>query len=381
MHRLGLSSALVALALAPLSGIGQQALRRGRDGWTRTFSGTLPAASRLRVNGHGPVTVEGGVGTSCSYTVTLTAAVRSEAEASRILQRAPLQVTTQGDTIVLTAPGGAVMARVVVQAPRLAAVSIGTSDGTVEAHGIDGSLDVNSRAGEIAVDRVRGRCTLSTGGGNMRVGTVDGPLMCTTGGGSITVKLARGDARLETYGGDIVADQVDGELRAQTAGGGVHVRMAGGTVTAATGGGEIVIEKAKGIVTARNMAGPVQVGSAAGVQCENASGGVRLSRIEGPMRVSTSMGNIVADLAGTHFAPSYLATASGDITVMIPSNLRVTVRAENGMADTMRRIISDFPAIASRRQGSRVVAQGAVNGGGPLLQISDTGGTIFIRKR
>jgi len=381
MRRSGLSSAVVVLALLPLAGVGQQALERQREGWARTYTGTLPAALRLRVNGHGPVTVNAGAARSFSYTVRLSVRAASEAEARRILDRAPLQVVTQGDTLVLTAPGGAVMARITVKAPRLSAVAIGTSDGAVEASGIDGTLDVNSRAGEILADRIHGRCALATGGGDVRIGTVGGPVECTTSGGNITLKLARGDVRLETFGGDITAEQVDGSVQAQTAGGGVHVHMAGGSVNAATGGGEIVIDKANGTVTARNMAGPVEVGAAAGVHCESASGGVRLSRISGPMRVSTSMGNIMADLAGAHLAESFLATSSGDITVMIPSNLGVTIRAENAMADTMRRIISDFPAISLRRQGSRVIGQGAVNGGGPLLQISDTGGTIFIRRQ
>jgi hypothetical protein len=59
----------------------------------------------------------------------------------------------------------------------------------------------------------------------------------------------------------------------------------------------------------------------------------------------------------------------------------VTIHAENRMADTLRRIVSEFPAIPVSRVGSRVVAQGAANGGGPLLRISGAGGTIFIKRR
>jgi len=51
------------------------------------------------------------------------------------------------------------------------------------------------------------------------------------------------------------------------------------------------------------------------------------------------------------------------------------------MSDTLRRIMSDFREIQARRQGPRVVAEGSVNGGGPLLQISGMGGTIFIRRQ
>jgi hypothetical protein len=57
------------------------------------------------------------------------------------------------------------------------------------------------------------------------------------------------------------------------------------------------------------------------------------------------------------------------------------IQAQNTMADTLRRIVSEFPAIQARRQGTRIIAEGSINGGGPLLQISGTGGTIFIRKQ
>jgi len=125
----------------------------------------------------------------------------------------------------------------------------------------------------------------------------------------------------------------------------------------------------------------VQVGAAAGAHCENGSGGIRLSRIAGPMRVSTAMGSILAGLAGGRLADSFLATGSGDITVLIPSNVGVTIRAENAMADTLRRIVSDYAVLSARRVADRIVAEGALNGGGPVLQISDARGTIFIKKQ
>ena len=369
----------ISFFLLPLTGVGQQDLRREGDGWVRVYSGTLPAAQRLRINGHGPVTVDGG-GRTFSYTVRVSVAARSEAEARRILERLPMHIATQGDVVVLTAPGGPALATVTVKAPRLSAATIATSDGAVELSGIDGPVDVDTRAGEIGVDRIRGQCNLMTGGGAVRVGDISGPLNCKSGAGRITVKTVRGPAVLYTYGGDITADQITGEARAETVGGSIHIRSAGGPVTAISGGGEIVVDKAAGTVTARNMAGPVQVGAAAGLHCENASGGIRLSRIAGPIRVSTSMGSIVADLAGGQFSDSFLATRSGDITVLIPSTVHVTVRAENATADTLRRIVSDFGAISARQVAGRIVAEGSINGGGPVLQISDTRGTIFIKK-
>jgi hypothetical protein len=99
------------------------------------------------------------------------------------------------------------------------------------------------------------------------------------------------------------------------------------------------------------------------------------------MRVQTSLGNIIAAIIGPKLADSFLATANGDISVTIPSDVGVNVRAQNDLADTMRRIVSDFSSITVRRQGRQIVAEGQVNGGGPLLQLSATAGTIFIRKQ
>jgi DUF4097 and DUF4098 domain-containing protein YvlB len=191
----------------------------------------------------------------------------------------------------------------------------------------------------------------------------------------------RGDAVLETQGGDIQAGQAGGSVEAQTGAGEVRIGSAGGAVNATTGGGQIIVEKARGIVTARNLAGPVQVGAAAGVRCQSGSGAVRITNITGSMNVSTSAGSIFASLLNGRLTDSYLATGNGDITVVIPSNVGVTVQAVNELADTMRRIVSDFQNIQTRRQGTRLIAQGAANGGGPLLRISGTGGTIYIRRQ
>jgi len=46
------------------------------------------------------------------------------------------------------------------------------------------------------------------------------------------------------------------------------------------------------------------------------------------MQVSTMNGSILADLLGAKPADSFLASGDGDITVLIPSNVGVTIRAE-----------------------------------------------------
>src|SRR5215469_14582226 len=214
---------LAAGLFLPLAGSSQQDIHREPDGWVRVYTGALPSAPRLRINGHGPVTLDAG-GHGFTYSIRVSVAARSEAEARRLFDRLPLHIVNQGDWVVLTAPGGPALAAVTVKGPRLAAANIVTSDGAVEASGIDGPCDIDTRAGEISVDRIKGACSLVTGGGAIKVGEVDGALRCTSGAGRIAVKTARGAAILYTYGGDIQADQIGGEVNAETVGGSIHIR-------------------------------------------------------------------------------------------------------------------------------------------------------------
>jgi DUF4097 and DUF4098 domain-containing protein YvlB len=325
--------------------------------------GTAPACARLRIQAHGAVTLEGGGGKEISYTLRFAVSARGTVEAQRVLQASPVRIESQGPWTILNAPGGAVMSALSVDAPRLETAEIVTAVGAVRANGVAGTLEIH------------------TGAGNIDVGRIGGAVRCSTGVGRVSIDSAGGAATLATNLGDIVAREAGGAVEARTGGGDVRIGTAGGPVSAMSGGGEISIGKAAGIVTLRNLAGPVQVGSAAGIRCDSASGGIRLSNIGGTIRVATSMGNILASLAGSGLSNSYMATGFGDITVLIPSNLGVTIQAEDDMADTVQRIVSDFAALQPRRQGTRIIAEGPINGGGPLLQISGMGGTIFIKRQ
>jgi DUF4097 and DUF4098 domain-containing protein YvlB len=373
------SLAWVSVGYGQEDGRGPIAIRREGGGWVRTFSGTVPAEPRLRVMGHGPVTVEGGVSKDFSYTVNVKVMARTESEARRKLSRAVVQLSSERGTCVVRVPGGEALSTLTVRAPRLMAATVGTSDGKVDVRGVDGALHVNSRAGELFADRIRGDCELITGGGVISVGQVDGNLQCSTGAGKISVKTVHGQASLSTDGGDIAANEVGGEVTAQTRGGGVHIGSAGGAVSATSGGGEIVVDHAGGQVSAQNMAGPVRVSGAGGVHCES-TGAVSLSNITGAMAVTTAMGSIFANLLGSRIADSFLATGNGDITVVIPSSVGVTIRAANQLSDSLKRIVSDYSTVQIGRRGTLLVAEGRVNGGGPLLQINGTGGTIFIKR-
>jgi DUF4097 and DUF4098 domain-containing protein YvlB len=371
------------MALLPLAGFAQPWLTHEGDLWVRTYSETAAVKPRVRINSHGPVWIEGNSSPAqFVFTVKVAVRARTQAEARVRLEKLQVRAESQGEWLVVTTPGGYATSSVAMHAPRLIEAYVSSSDGQVEVNGVDGPLHVDTGANQIKVDRIHGDCALSTGGGDIQAGRVDGSLYCTTVAGAIRSQLVGRDAVFQTLGGDIEAQQVNGLAHVETRGGTVHIHYAGGPVTAVNGGGPITVDRAGGVVTVRNVGGAVQIGAAAGIRCESANGGnIQLTNIVGPMSVATTMGNILANLSGSRLAESLLATGNGDITVVIPSNISVTIRAENQMADTMRRIVSEFREIQPRSIGTHLVAEGPVNGGGPLLQISAWSGTIFLKRQ
>ncbi|HUP02644.1 MAG TPA: hypothetical protein VMU19_01565 [Bryobacteraceae bacterium] len=365
---------------APMALRAQDSITCRHGQCVETISGRAPIGHRLRVNARGPVTLEAGVGRELQYTLTVNVRAANEAEARRLLGGFSVRVVRGGEWSVVTAPGEPLAAKLALRCPRLVEASVVTESGPVQASGVDGPLTVDSVAGPLWVDRIKGDCQLKTLGGEIRAGDIGGALTSTTGFGPITVKSVRGEALLQTMGGDIIAGDAGGRVNAETGAGAIRIARAAAAVDATTGAGQIWVGSAGGLVTAHDMAGLINVGSAAGAHCESASGGVQLGRIAGSIRVSAAMGNIMASLLRA--APdSYLTTGNGDITLLVPSNVGVTIQAEDALADSLRRILSEFPQIQARRIGPRIVAQGQVNGGGPIVRVSSGGGAIFIKRQ
>jgi hypothetical protein len=375
------------LVIAPAFGGEESKLRRDGGFWLQTITGSETAApgGRLRVSTRGPVTLRGGAENQLQYTVTKRVKAKSEAEARRLLKQFVVSSHRQGDTHILTIAHGGEgwrSADLNLTAPRgFREVQLDTHGGQVDAADMNGALQVQSGGGGIKLDRISGPVSARTAGGEITLGTLGGSARCATAGGPIRAESIRGEAQLETAGGDIVAVEVGGPLRAATAGGAIRVTRAGSTVSVNTAGGAIDVGSARGMVIAESSSGAIQVGATGGVQCETGGGGIRLSNASGSLRATTAVGNVIAELlAGGTPEDSYLVTGLGDITVFVPSNLGIRILAQIESAGA-KRIVSDFPGVKMKVNGPLAIAEGAINGGGPLFRLSSSGGTIYIRRQ
>jgi hypothetical protein len=364
--------------------------REGRY-WVRTINGSVAsvAVEHFRLDTVGNVLLQGAADGTIVYKLKVRVRARDPREAEAFLHEFDVKTRTQSGWLRFNVNVPAQMSEgpeLQISVPRgLRQVWIDTHGGNVQVLNLDGDVEARSAAGRMEVDGVKGRAGIRTGGGDIQVGTVAGPVQCFSGAGVIRVQSAGGDSWFETAGGEIQVHQVAGPVHAFTAGGNIRIDRASGTVFARTEAGLIEVQQADGAVTAESSGGAIQVNAANGVRCESAGGAIRLRNVAGSLRASTAVGSILAELlSGNRIQDSTLSTHSGDITVFISSNLPLTVLARNESAGAAGRIISDFPEIQPRggQPGyNPVVAQGALNGGGPVLRISAAGGTIYLRRQ
>jgi DUF4097 and DUF4098 domain-containing protein YvlB len=382
------------IAAAAVVGGGQDSSSLTRDGrfWLYTVTGPVPLSTgqRFHLETTGNVVLRGETGRRPAYTLKLRVQARDAREAEQLFHQLTLRNGNQNGWVyfVITPPRRIMEApELTISVPRgLAEARIETRGGNLQASGLDGSVEAHALGGKISVDGIRGRAEVRTGGGDIQVGTVNGPVRCYSGGGVIRVQNAGSECWLETAGGEIFLHQSDGPVHASTAGGNIRVERAAGAVFAKTAGGLIDVQQADGLVTAESSGGAIQVSAAGGVRCDSAGGAIRLRNVAGALQASTSAGSILAELAGgrSRIQDSNLSANAGDVTVLISSNLAVTVSAKN-QSGGAGRIISDFPEIrvkpAAAMGPGPAVAEGSLNGGGPLLRINVVGGTIYLRKQ
>ena len=388
--RLTSAFAVVAVAVACLAQQ-QQPLTRQGSSWSQVTTGNFPCAIRgqLKVSAKGNVAVRGVSRDDCGFKVTQRTRASSEAEARDRMRGFYVKSRAIVETSTLTiqpGEGSAAFLDVEVYVPRtMREAAVVTRSGGLQAFDIEGSINLETAGGPIEVDRIGGAAVLRTAMGQVKVGSVAGTLNCYSGGGFIRVNHAGGETWCDTAGGEISIGEVLGPLHVTTAGGNIDVDRAATNVSARSMSGIIDIQEAGGVVTALAKGGSIQIGSSRGAKCEANGGTIRVKTLDGPLRLSTAMGNILAQLllSSRQIEDSFVNSDAGDVTVLIPATFSLSVKAMNETPGNRGLIVSDFPEIrvyqSSRMQPLK--AEGSLNGGGPLLMVSTGSGNIFLKRQ
>jgi hypothetical protein len=362
--------------------------------WVQTVEGELPAGTNVRVSSTGRITARGQDIKLVRYRLVKKLKAANERDAQRLLDQARLSAERRGASVVLElgeldCRRCAFGAEMDIQVPRATdRVEVETRGGTLEVLGVTGSVGAETAGGAIRIDDIGGDVRAATAGGSIQLGRIGGRVQCETAGGSIHLDNAGASAELRTSGGGIQAREVRGDLRAETAGGNIVAEKVGGSMIAATSGGSIRIGEISGSVDAETAGGSISVDSAPqGVRAETAGGGIELNNVAGRVIATSAAGPIRAYfVAGRPMGDSLLETTAGTIIVWLPASIAVRVDAVIDFASGSNRIQSAFDSITVQHSdgefgSGRVVAEGIINGGGPLLRIRNTNGRIEIQKR
>ncbi len=387
MKQLWIAPFACAVLLAQM----HSAITRERGELVQTTEGSIPLApaARFRFTAVGTVVVRGGDDPLVSYKIRQRVTA-SDANGRRDLGPVMVRTSTRGGWSTMTVAAGdptRIATEMYLTVPRnLVETVLSSVAGNVEVYDLDGAVSAETGGGRVQMDRIGGEAIAKTGGSDIRIGRVNAGLRCFSGGGSIQVDYAGGETWCETAGGEILIGESAGVVHATTAGGNIRVRRAARSVLARSDGGLIEVGQSGGLVTAQTRGGSIEVGGSKGAECASAAGAIRLRGLIGPLRAETAMGSILAELLpGARLQESMLSSGLGDITVLIPSNLAVSVRALSESRNRPARIVSEFPEIrvvtAGAARGGAITAEGALNGGGPLLRITASSGVVYLRRQ
>jgi hypothetical protein len=217
---------------------------------------------------------------------------------------------------------------------------------------------------------------VSTSDGDILLTALEGEVMLETSDGDIDVRDLHGEAQLYTSDGNIEVLRQQGPLELSTSDGDIDIRaMSGAHLEAQTSDGHVLLEEVTcPEIRVRSSDGEIE---ARGVEADEivvrtSDGGIDLQEISGEVIASTSDGEISAEIV--RFAGASLESGGGDIWISVPEDAAAELDIE---AERVR--FREGARFTGRSNRDRV--DGALNGGGPLLEALADDGEVVLKLR
>jgi hypothetical protein len=196
----------------------------------------------------------------------------------------------------------------------------------------------------------------SSGSGNVHVDGVTGPAEATSGSGNVTLNNIGGEVHARSGSGDIDLNSVHGNARVSTGSGTVHAMGIAGGFTGSSGSGDVRFEQ--------TAPGDVDVSSG--------SGTIEIKGAKGAVKAQTGSGNISAQ--GDPTGEWKLRTGSGNVEVQFSDQAAYDLVAHTGSGSIQTTHEMTVQGTITPRE-----LHGKVRGGGALVELSTSSGSIQIR--
>jgi DUF4097 and DUF4098 domain-containing protein YvlB len=265
----------------------------------------------------GNISVEPGAGDTVKVVAKEKIRAGNEAEADEMLKDLTLTIEQQGNDVTAIAKYHGCASGWFGNSRVQVSFAV-----TVPSHY---STDLHTSGGNVTVGDLAGRMQARTSGGDIRLGNIDGTVDGSTSGGNVELGSCTGDTRLQTSGGNVRADKIVGKADLGTSGGDVVVKL-----------------------------------------------------VENVLSAHTSGGNVEAGIGGTLKGDCSLETSGGDVRVTVDKAAAFRLDASTSGGD----VRADGLTITLGDGGSgRSHLSGNVNGGGPVLKLRTSGGSIRVVTR
>lgn len=180
--------------------------------------------------------------------------------------------------------------------------------------------------------------------------------------------------KLDTSGGGITVGDLAGKSEVHTSGGAIKLGKMGASVDAHTSGGNISLEGAAGPATLKTSGGNISAGPVTGAANFSTSGGnIKADAVEGVLRAHTSGGSVQATITGPLKDECSLSTSGGSVRVKVASGTQFKLDAATSSGGV------ELAGVRFEGESKRGKSVGNVNGGGPLLKLRSSGGSISVR--
>ncbi|RKU20338.1 hypothetical protein C6503_05975 [Candidatus Poribacteria bacterium] len=199
-----------------------------------------------------------------------------------------------------------------------------------------------------------------------------------TAGSDISVANLTGDVRVRTSGGNLCFRSITGTVWGHTSGGSVEAVNIAGDVQVRTSGGSLRFGAIQGFVSGRTSGGSIKgTDCNGGTDVRTSGGNIWLGGISKNVNARTSGGSIQAALRTQPQSECSLRTSGGAITCTLAPDVAVDLEAKTSGGRVS--VETDFVSVIQGKAPKNRL-EGRINGGGPLLKLRTSGGSIHLQK-
>lgn len=230
--------------------------------------------------------------------------------------------------------------------------------------------DIHCSDGDIRVRGLKNDQRLQSSDGDIEVLKIDGDVFAKTSDGDIYISQVVGDVEPITSDGDVDIKNIQGNVEGRTSDGDVSVTDVNGEIDLVTSDGDVNAEDIEGDVYLRSSDGDIRVHKSSGrIELTTSDGAISFTDLKGSLKAKTSDGRIRGNLLSLDAALE-LRTSDGSIDVVVPGamGLDLLLRGE-----TIRTRLDNFSGTAKDHY-----VEGQINGGGKLVNLQASGGTVSL---